>query len=173
MGTGEVVIRAATRADAPALAQVHLDTVLVAYVGIFPASAAVPSLEGTIREWEAAFADPTFRAFLAEHDGGAAGTVAVQAEPDPEPDGAPLRCGELLRLHVHPAWWGRGVGAALYDAAMAVLRDDGYREAGLWVLEKNERARAFYERRSWTLVPGRTREWPGLGVIEVRYRTPL
>jgi GNAT superfamily N-acetyltransferase len=168
-----VLIRAATTADAPALARVHLDTVLVAYAGIFPATATTPDLEGTVREWEEAFADPTFHAFLAEDQRRAVGTVAAQADPDPDPDSSGVATGQLRRLHVHPDWWGRGVGGALYETALAVLKADGYREAGLWVLENNEHARAFYERRGWTLVPGRTLEWPGLGILEVRYRIPL
>lgn len=160
-------VRRATRADAPALATVHLDTVLVAYAGIFPTHAPVPALDGVVEEWEAAFADRGFSAFLAEDGAAAVGTVAVRADPD-----AP-GCGQLRRLHVLPQLWGRGVGSGLYNTALAAMRTDGYAEAGLWVLEDNARARAFYERRGWTLVPARILTWPGLETIEVRYRLDL
>jgi hypothetical protein len=65
------------------------------------------------------------------------------------------------------------VGSALYAAAMVQARTEGYREAVLWVLEDNSRARSFCEPRGWDLVPDRRLEWPGLGTIEVRYKLPL
>jgi ribosomal protein S18 acetylase RimI-like enzyme len=95
------------------------------------------------------------------------GPVAVRADPDDR------RCAQLRRLHVLPDHWGRGVGSALYAAAMVQARTEGYREAVLWVLEDNSRARSFYEPRGWDLVPDRRLEWPGLGTIEVRYKLPL
>lgn len=160
-------IRAATVADAPALGAVHLDTVVVAYAGIFPADAPAPAPESLVEEWRAAFADPTFHAFLAEEDGSPVGTIAVRADPDTP------GCGQLRRLHVLPGRWGGGIGSCLYESAMAALRDAGYREAGLWVLEANARARAFYERRGWSPVPGQILEWSGLDTVEVRYRLSL
>ena len=163
----EPFVRPATDRDAPALARVHLNTVLVAYAGIFPAEAPAPTSDAVLAEWKEAFADPSFRAFLAEVDGRAVGTVAVRADPE-VPD-----AGQLRRLHVLPELWDRGVGSALYEAGVGGLVADGYREAGLWVLEANGRARSFYERRGWSLVPGRVLEWPGLSTLEVRYRLAL
>jgi GNAT superfamily N-acetyltransferase len=147
------------------LATVHLETVLFAYAGIFPPDAPAPALES--QEWDAAFADPTFRAFLAEEGGTAVGTVAVRADPDV------AGSGQLRRLHVRPDLWGQGRGGALYESAMAALRADEYPEAGLWVLEENGPARSFYERRGWVLVPNQVLKWPNLDTIEVRYRRSL
>jgi hypothetical protein len=45
-----------------------------------------------------------------------------------------------------------------------------YPEAVLGVLEANARARHFYERRGWSLVPDTVLEWPELKIFEVRYR---
>jgi len=52
-------------------------------------------------------------------------------------------------LYVRPAFWGTGVAAELHDRAVAALRDAGVGTARLWVLEANDRARRFYERRGW------------------------
>jgi len=54
------------------------------------------------------------------------------------------------------------------------LRDDGYSEGILWVLDDNPRARTFYEREGWSVMDV-TREETFLGTVvrEVRYRTPL
>jgi len=66
---------------------------------------------------------------------------------------------------------GKRVGSALHDAALAVLAEEGYRTAGLWVIAANERARRMYERRGWVLCPGAGQQ--SYGVTEVRYRRDL
>jgi GNAT superfamily N-acetyltransferase len=53
-------------------------------------------------------------------------------------------------LYVLPEQWRRGVGATLMQAGMQELRDLGMREAILWVLRDNLRARRFYEQLGWT-----------------------
>lgn len=57
----------------------------------------------------------------------------------------------LLGLYVVPRAWGTGVGPRLHDDAVAALRDTRCSEVRLWVLEHNDRARRFYERRGWRL----------------------
>jgi len=47
---------------------------------------------------------------------------------------------------VEPGSWRRGIGRLLLEAALARLRDGGWRQATLWVFAANDRARAFYER---------------------------
>ena len=59
----------------------------------------------------------------------------------------------LHQLFVRPAVWGTGVAAELHDRAIAL----GGRR--LWVMEKNARARRFYEQRGWR-EDGRTRVVP-------------
>jgi GNAT superfamily N-acetyltransferase len=54
----------------------------------------------------------------------------------------------LERLYVEPDEQNRGVGTALLDQAKA-LRPDGL---SLWVFQKNEGARRFYERHGFRLV---------------------
>jgi GNAT superfamily N-acetyltransferase len=56
----------------------------------------------------------------------------------------------LDALYIRPEAWGTGVAALLYELAVAELRDQEVETAELWVLEKNDRARRFYERRGWT-----------------------
>jgi GNAT superfamily N-acetyltransferase len=63
--------------------------------------------------------------------------------------------GLVYLLYVLPKHWRHGVGTALMGAGMDELRDMGVREAILWVLRDNQRARAFYERLGW-LSDGRT-----------------
>ncbi len=59
------------------------------------------------------------------------------------------RVGELYALYVDPTCWSTGVGRALLASATSRLARSGVREALLWVLASNVRARRFYERAGW------------------------
>jgi ribosomal protein S18 acetylase RimI-like enzyme len=66
------------------------------------------------------------------------------------------------------------VGTALMAAGIEALRELGYSEVILWVLEDNPRARRFYEREGWALDGSRKDdEFLGVPVTEVRYRRSL
>ena len=70
-----------------------------------------------------------------------------------DPDGrgfSAIGDGWLNGLYVRPEAWGTGVAGELHDRAVAALRAAGERQARLWVLEENARARRFYERRGWS-----------------------
>jgi GNAT superfamily N-acetyltransferase len=116
-----VSTRPATDHDASHLAKVHLDTVVTAHAGMFPARAPTPTLEMLVNEWRAAFDDPTHQAFLATEHGSAIGTVAIRADPDN------VGHGELRRLYVVPTHWAQGVGSDLHDTALQALRAAGCR----------------------------------------------
>jgi ribosomal protein S18 acetylase RimI-like enzyme len=71
--------------------------------------------------------------------------------------------------------WSTGLGARLFDAALVALRDAGFEEVLLWVLEENMRARAFYERKGMTIDPSRPilLTVDGVDHHEIRYRSHL
>jgi GNAT superfamily N-acetyltransferase len=93
------------------------------------------------------------------------------AERESEIVGTAVRRGaEVSALYVVPDAWGTGVGQGLLAAMVEEIRDDGHREATLWVGSENARARRFYEREGW-LVTEETKTGE-LGT-EVRYRLPL
>ena len=67
-----------------------------------------------------------------------------------EPVGAAcVRAEWLDGLYVAPEWWGKGVADLLHDRALELVHELGSSRCHLWVLEKNARARRFYERRGW------------------------
>ncbi|MDP8958883.1 MAG: GNAT family N-acetyltransferase [Actinomycetota bacterium] len=87
--------------------------------------------------------------------------------------------GQVFSIHVAPTWVDRAVGKSLLDEAEDALRRERLREAMLWVIHSNVRARRFYERRGWQL-DGARRSEPlalegvsGPEVEVVRYRKPL
>jgi GNAT superfamily N-acetyltransferase len=75
---------------------------------------------------------------IAEVKGAPVGTVAVLPP-------------SLERLFVIPRYWGTGIGELLHGWAIATLRDARCQRAELVVLEANNRARNFYERRGWQI----------------------
>ncbi|HKT45042.1 MAG TPA: GNAT family N-acetyltransferase [Gaiellaceae bacterium] len=107
-------------------------------------------------------------AHVADDEGRIVGFVWVGPSRDPDADG------ELYAIYVLPEAWGSGTGPALMRAGIDAMRDAGYREPVLWVLEDNPRARRFYEREGWELDGGRKEdEFLGVRVAEVRYRVRL
>ena len=61
----------------------------------------------------------------------------------PENDGRAAGIGELYAINIDPEVWGRGLGRALLRDMTAELVGLGYREAVLWVVPQNDRARRF------------------------------
>jgi GNAT superfamily N-acetyltransferase len=163
-----VEIRRARLADAAAIAEVHVRTWQAAYEHVFGAERlATVTVERRLPMWKEILSGDTI-GFVAEEDGRIVGlaTVGPSREDDAE--------GELYAIYVEPQAWGTAAGHALMRAAVGGLCGRGYRDAILWVLEDNPRARRFYEREGWSL-DGNRREGEHLGVatIEVRYRIVL
>jgi ribosomal protein S18 acetylase RimI-like enzyme len=79
--------------------------------------------------------------------------------------------GEIYAIYLDPAAWGRGFGRLLMAQAQARLREDGFHQALLWVLERNDRARKFYRAGGWAEgTESRTQWHGGIAIREVRYR---
>ena len=79
--------------------------------------------------------------------------------------------GEIASIYLLPEYWGKGWGKLLFSAAVEQLEAMGCRKLFLWVLEGNQRARAFYERMGFR--PSgidRDDELGGRPVREIQYR---
>jgi GNAT superfamily N-acetyltransferase len=112
---------------------------------------------------------------IAERDGrvvafavcGAARAALPMPGVDPRP-------GELHALYAHPEAWSTGVGSLLLEEVRERLADDGYRSMVLWVLEDNQRARAFYERHGLRQTGPRALFGLGSALLpQVQYGAPL
>jgi len=79
---------------------------------------------------------------IAELEAEFAGYCFVAAPGREEPDDS--RLAELVALYVDPGRWGRGVGRALLEAALAKTAQLGYGEIACWTFEGNERALRLY-----------------------------
>ncbi|HEY3189142.1 MAG TPA: GNAT family N-acetyltransferase [Solirubrobacteraceae bacterium] len=131
-------MRAATSADAEAIFTILRTASLAAFAHVFP-PAEHPYPDDAIRaEWHHRLTDGATETLIAELDGRADGYVAYASEL-------------LVSLFVLPEAQGQGVGSALHDAALAAQPGLGARICRLWVLGRNDAARAFYEHRGWHL----------------------
>jgi GNAT superfamily N-acetyltransferase len=170
MGDG-VTIRAARPGEGLALAETKRASWQAAYRGLLPDSF-LDELElvPAPAAWEDAI-DRGAPPFVAVDGDRMVGVAAVG--PARGDDAAPGR-GHLYLIYALPHVWGTGVGARLHAACMARLRELGFSEAILWVLEGNERAEAFYRRMGWQQ-DGATQSEDHGGVMlhEVRYRRDL
>jgi ribosomal protein S18 acetylase RimI-like enzyme len=84
--------------------------------------------------------------------------------------------GEVLTMYVAPERWRHGIGHQLMRSAIGWLRERHFEAATLWVLEENERARAFMRRRDGSRTERGSclrRACPGRKIAEVRYRRVL
>lgn len=144
-------VRAASPADARAIAEVHVASWRWAYESVLP-PATLEALSVDRREamWRGATEQPATRAavLVAEDDGG--GIVGFASTGPTADEGAGDGTGEVFAIYVEEASAGTGVGRELFEAAQERLRAAGFARATLWVLGANDRARLFYEKAGWT-----------------------
>lgn len=165
-------VRRATAADAYGIASVQVASWRAGYADVFPADfLAGLSVDERLKLWTRVLSDGGYDIFVAERGGGVAGFAS--AGPTEDADGTGTR-GELFALYVEPAAWGRGLGRALLTRAEAALREAGFHEATLWVLEDNPRARGVYAAAGWKPDGGRKLLTdPGVDAAAIRYRKEL
>ena len=141
-------IRIADARDVHAIAEVHCAAALNAYAHIFPRDAEAPTPESLAPEYAELVTDPRAAVYVAE-DLEIIGCIALHP-------GADVPSGWLFsHFYVTPARWHAGIGTALHDHLLDAAVERRLASLHLWTLEANDRARAIYERRGWTLVPGR------------------
>jgi len=177
------MIRSASTADAAEISGVQRDSWLAAYEGIIAHEIIdrVTAPDGGARVRQVFRTRPWQRMVVAADGQEIVGYASFGPEldvfapwPHPiSPAGQRGQVGELYALYVHPAWWSTGTGRALMDHVLAKVSRAGYPCVMLWVLERNGRARTFYERAGFR-PDGASHVLDGLGgVIEIRYRRML
>jgi ribosomal protein S18 acetylase RimI-like enzyme len=113
------------------------DTIAAVYIASFRGLTFLPTLhtDDQIRAWIRDQMVPAHEVWVAEVAGRIVGFAALS--------------GDLLgHIYVHPNEQDRGLGTALFDIVKQE-RPGGFR---LWVFQKNEGARRFYERHGCQLV---------------------
>lgn len=164
-----VRVREARRADAAAIARLHLDNWRIAYRGIVPDDLLdAITEESRRRHWDAVLAEPdgTEFVYVAEDEGG---RLIGIASGGPELSGDASYQGELYVLHVRPDAQGQGVGRALMRAVAERLADDGITTLLVWMLRENMPARRFYAAMGGQFVREQPAMFEGIMLMDAGY----
>lgn len=154
------------------IAAVHARSWEAAYRGLLSARVIAEVVEGRERRAarlrdELREADGPRSGWVGELNGSIVGFAIVGPSRDRD---ARRHVGELEAIYLLPDAVGHGVGRALLEHAIGDLRERGFNEATLWVLESNQRARRFYEAAGWHLDGATKDEERQSGILhEVRY----
>ena len=139
-----VRIRQAVPDDAEALGPLHVDVWFDAYTGLMAQhflDDRRADVGGRVERWREILSTSDNTTWLAEDGDGLVGFGGAGPGRDNDVD-MDL---ELYALYVRAAYYGTGVGYALFEQAV------GDRACYLWVLTGNERAIRFYERQGFRL----------------------
>jgi ribosomal protein S18 acetylase RimI-like enzyme len=161
-------VRPAAKADARAIAEIHVTAWQTAYQGLMSDEHLNGlSAEKRLPLWREAieFAEP--QVMVATDAAGIVGFVGFDRSRDPK---SKATTGEMMNED-----WDQGAGLALWDAAREGLADEGCNEVTLWVLLRNERALRFYELAGFKreLNTARTTTVGGVKLEEIRLRRKL
>ena len=161
-----MTIRLAKAGDARAIAEVHVASSRAAYRDLVPAQTLLMKRTISQREqiWQKILSEHETATLVLEERGRLIGFVNVGATRDPDKEAAVTA--EINSIYLAPEHWGQGHGQRLCQSALAHLRRAGFREATLWVLAENQRARRFYEKLGFRFEGTmKTREKDGLRIV--------
>lgn len=167
----KVSIRKAEIADVRRIAEIHVRSWQAAYRGILP-DALLDGLSVPEREqsWRALIAGrgESWLTLVAERAEELVGfsSVATPSRDPAEREGTV----EIGALYVEPDCWRQGAGRSMLATALKELREQGWREAMLWVLPENCAAIDFYRHFGFEIEEGveRIEERSGHPVIQLR-----
>src|SRR5690554_6507853 len=162
-------IRSARLADAEGIAKVHVESWRWAYDGLMPAELlAGLDVASRSKQWQQQLAAGQSSVFVADVAGAIHGFASYGPSRDPE------GLAEIYAIYLLREAQGTGMGSELWAAATDVLRNQGYSQLQVWVLDSNQLARDFYERSGLAADGGRkTSQWAGTNLSEVSYSGPL
>ncbi len=167
----EVSFRRATLDDADAMGRIGALSWQTAYRGIVPDDVLdniTPDARAQrFRQGYQAY--PQAKYWLVLADGVEAGMIIAH----PCRDDDARDCGEIGAIYFLPENWRQGLGSAAMAHALQALREMGFGQVVLWVLEQNSRARRFYEKQGFTPDGAAKTLHIGRDLVEVRYRRSL
>lgn len=135
-------IRTATEHDAEAIALVHICSWQKMYQEFIPETILKDlSLAERTQQWQELIRQDV-RVLVIETDEKVVGFASICPFRGVDIDKS---MGEISAIYLHPDYWRMGLGSQLCKAALAELKNMGYKTVALWVLEDNQQARGFYE----------------------------
>ena len=142
--SSEIEVRPAKEREAKAIAEIQASASQAAFKALFPGEVMpeFDSLKKSQAYWREAIEYSEPQVQVAVLDGAVVGFVGYDRSRDPK---TPPTMGEIWALYVTPAFWGKGVGLALWDAAREGLIDEGCINVSAWVPLGYERALRFHD----------------------------
>lgn len=138
-----IEVRPATLRDAKAIAEIHASSSQAAFKALFPGELApVISVDKGQAYWRDAIEYSEPQVHVAVDGEKIVGFVGFDRSRD---KGTPNTTGEIWAIYADAAYWGQGVGLALWDAARDGLIDEGCTKVSIWVPLGNERALRFHD----------------------------
>lgn len=128
--------------DRNALSRVYEESWKHAYRGIIPKD----YLDGIPRgQWAASADKPSVSTLVMFENGELIGTSSFCPSRFEDMAG----WGEIVSIYLLPDFMGKGYGKQLFEEVLRRLKETGFRDIFLWVLEENTNARGFYERQGF------------------------
>ena len=166
----EIIIRKAIIEDAYERAVCHVSSWRSAYKGIVPDEVLDNlSVEELSEKFKSRLENKDILFYFAIYDSKIIGHFNFCKSRDEDKPNA----GEIWGFYLTEKFWGKGCGRQMMDYTIDVLKNMGYNEVILWVLEENNRARRFYEKCGYVFDGTKKEIIIGKTLIEIRYTLKL
>ena len=133
-----------------------------AYIGIVPQQYLDELAEDY---WTDKLQNSAYDSFVLIEEGKYIGTSSICAARDENMGG----WGEIISIYLLPEYIGKGYGRPLFAYVFSELLNKGYKDIYLWVLEKNIRARRFYEKNGFSPADSQMFTIGNEEISEIRY----
>lgn len=162
-----IAVRKAEIEDCRDLGRIHSESWKAAYKEIIPDSFLdMITAESREKRFADAMSRGNERNFVAIRENEVVGFICIGKCRDDDLDDT---FGEIWGIYLHPAYWRQGIGTSLMAFGLDCLKNEGFKRVSLWVLEKNENARRFYEKFGFRY-DGTKKELDFDGIVyEIRY----
>ena len=136
-------IRAAMPSDAAKCAEIHMRSWVFAYSDCVPMDIIEKRNASRPAKWSKLLADSKDIHYIATCDDVIIGIITINPPYDADLSESVY---ELSGLYLDPDYIGKGFGKLMVDWVKSEISSRGYTTISLWVLDKNYRAKSFYEK---------------------------
>ena len=128
--------------DIGAICDIYCHSWRAAYRGSVPQDY-LDALDGS--RWRPALENSGFESYVVMDGEAYAGTSIICPSRDEKMQG----WGEIVAMYLLPEYFGKGYGQLLLECVVNALKEKGFEDIYLWVLDENKRARRFYEKNGF------------------------
>lgn len=128
--------------DFEAIGNIYAQSWKAAYREIVPQDY-LDGLSG--RKWSSVLENSEFDAFVVKNGDQYIGTSSICAARDAAKNG----WGEIISIYLLPEYFGKGYAKPLLDHVINALKNAGYKDIYLWVLNENFHAQKFYKKHGF------------------------